>query len=93
MSNFYNKVLELFEAKILFKLSNKEIDIRVVKKFECTCYYRIKKQNDISNYAYCKYEIPISNALNLKNNFKINFDDKMFSLLSPNKKISFNKPW
>ena len=85
-SNFANKVLELFEAKILFKLSNKEIDIRVEKSSNVHAIIELTNNLVFPIMHTAKMEIPISNALNLKNNFKLNFDDKMFSLLSPNKK-------
>lgn len=80
-SNMSNKVLELFEAKILFKLKNSLLDIKIENKSIVHAIISLKNNLSFLVSHNTSMEIPISNSLNLKNinnnnflinNFKIN---------------------
>lgn len=73
-SNFSNKVLEMFEAKLLFNLDYKKIKIIIESK---SCIHSILKLKNNLYFPILHYPtmlLPISNSLGLKNNFKMKLD-------------------
>lgn len=83
-SNFANKTLELFEAKILFNIPSEKISIRVEKT--SSIHAVIKLENNFYFPIMHKpiMELPISDALGLSNNFDFNNPVMKLDLLKPN---------
>lgn len=85
-STMANKVLELFEAKVLFDLKPEMLEILIERTSKIHAI--IKLSNNLS-FMIChksKMEIPISNCLNLKNKYKMNLDSIKISLEKVNLK-------
>jgi len=82
-SNFSNKVLELFEAKILFKLPSSKISINVERKSLIHSLIILKNSIYFPILHKPSMVIPVSIALGLNPNFKINLK---------NLKIKFEEP-
>ena len=82
-SNLANKILELFEAKILFNIPGKKLEILIeatssshaIIKLDNALYFTIMHKPSM--------EIPVSNSLKIYSKKKLNFEDL---------KISFGKP-
>lgn len=68
-STMANKVLELFEAKILFNLPNKKIDIKIEKKSLVHAIITLKNNINFLIAHTPNMEIPISNCLGLDNKY------------------------
>jgi len=73
-STFSNKIMEMFEAKILFGLNQEKISIIVEEKSNVHALIQLKNNFVIPIIHHSSMEIAISNSLNLYNkfNFKIN---------------------
>jgi 1-deoxy-D-xylulose-5-phosphate reductoisomerase len=85
-STFANKVLELFEAKTLFNLNSKQLDIKVDTTSNTHALIKLKNKIYFSIMHFPNMVVSISNALKLKNNFDINFNHFNLNLVSPSKK-------
>ena len=85
-STFANKVLELFEAKILFKIPSSKI--KIIIESNSVVHSVINFNNNISFQVLHKanMEIPISNALNLKNKFLLQPESLNIKFFEPNLK-------
>ena len=83
-STFANKVLELFEAKILFNIPNNKLGIRVDRTSNIHAVIKFDNNFYLPILHKPKMEIPISEGLNLNNGYDIDTKDFKFSLLSPN---------
>lgn len=82
-SNFANKVLELFEAKILFKIPSNKIRIRVEQTSNIHAVIKLKNNFYLPIMHKPRMEVPISDALNLEHNYDINQKNFKFNLLIP----------
>lgn len=84
-SNLSNKVLELFEAKILFNIHPKKLKILIEKK--SFFHAIIKLFNNIYFPLFHKpdMKLTISNSLNLKNNIDLSIENKKINFLKPDK--------
>ena len=82
-STFANKVLELFEAKILFKIPEKKITIRVDEKSIVHSIIKLKNNFYFPIIHNPNMEIPISNSLLLDHNLDINFKNLKINISSP----------
>jgi len=85
-SNFANKVLELFEAMILFNLSYDKIKIKVEQNSLIHAIIKLKNNFLIPIIHLPKMEIPILNSLNLQNNFEFHTKNINFNICKPNLK-------
>jgi len=83
-SNFANKVLELFEAKVLFKFNPSLIKIIVEEKSNIHSIIKLKNNFYFPILHKPSMEIAISNSLNLKNNFNLNLCNLKIHLKEPN---------
>lgn len=83
-STFSNKVLEIFEAKILFNIPADKIKIIVEQK--SNVHAVIVYNNNIVIHILHKpsMEIPILNSLNLTNNFLFDIDSYSIKFHKPN---------
>lgn len=96
-STFANKVMELFEAKVLFNLKSNLIDIVVEETSNIHAIVQLKNKITFPIMHVTDMQIPISNSLLLKNPndyklFGIKFDlqkpcEKKFPLIKVGKKI------
>tara|TARA_A100001015_G_scaffold44065_1_gene48408 strand:+ start:5661 stop:6758 length:1098 start_codon:yes stop_codon:yes gene_type:complete len=82
-STFANKVLEIFEAKILFKLSNNQIKIRVEQNSLIHAIIKLNNNFLIPIIHVPNMEIPIKNSLGLENNFNLNLDYMKLNITNP----------
>ncbi len=83
-STFANKVLELFEAKILFNIPWNKIKIRVDEKSIVHSIIKLNNNLYLPILHQPNMEIPISNSLNLVNKLDINFKNIDINISSPN---------
>ena len=73
-STFANKVLELFEAKILFDLPFNKLGIKVESKSNTHAIIKLHNNIIIPIIHYPSMTVPISNALGISNNFHIDLN-------------------
>jgi len=85
-STFANKVLELFEAKLLFNLKTNNIGIRVDQKSKIHAIIKLNNGLYFPIAHSPNMEIPIANALDVKCYDHMNFKNINIQLLSPDKK-------
>jgi len=83
-STFANKVLELFEAKVLFDLSAEKIKMLVEQKSNVHAVIKIKNNLYFPIIHKPNMQVAISNSLNVPNNFKINIDNLNIKFSKPN---------
>ena len=92
-STFANKVLELFEAKILFELPNNKLGIKIERRSNTHAIIKLNNNIILPIMHAPNMTIPISNALNIKEslserlilkNIK-NLNELSFSLPNKNK--------
>ncbi len=76
-STLANKVLELFEAKILFNLKPENLKILIEETSRIHSIIQLNNNLSFLIAHKSKMEIPISNSLNLSNNYQI-FDNGFF---------------
>ena len=74
-STFANKVLELFEAKILFQLPNNKLGIKIESKSNTHAIIRLSNNIILPIMHTPNMVIPISNCLGGSNNLQINLDN------------------
>ena len=74
-STFANKVLELFEAKILFQLPNNKLGIKIESKSNTHAIIRLSNNIILPIMHTPNMVIPISNCLGVSNNLQINLDN------------------
>ena len=74
-STFANKVLELFEAKILFKLPNNKLGIKIESTSNTHAIISLYNNIIIPVMHTPNMLIPISNCLGVSNNLQINLDN------------------
>ena len=82
-SNLSNKVLELFEAKILFNLPGNKLEILIEPTSNTHAIIKFKNQLHFTIMHKPKMEIPISNALKVNNDNTIAFKNFNMSLNRP----------
>ena len=82
-STFANKVLEIFEAKILFKLRNNQIKIRVEQNSLIHAIIKLNNNFLIPIIHAPNMEIPIKNSLGLENNFNLNLEYMKLDITNP----------
>jgi len=82
-STFANKILEIFEAKILFKLRNNQIKIRVEQNSLIHAIIKLNNNFLIPIIHAPNMEIPIKNSLGLENNFNLNLDCMKLDITNP----------
>ncbi len=70
-STFANKVLELFEAKILFNLSTRQLGIKIDQKSYTHAIVHLKNNILLPIIHKPSMMLPISNSLGISNNFDI----------------------
>lgn len=83
-STFANKVLELFEAKILFDIKAKDIKMIVEQKSNVHTIIKLKNNLYFPIIHNPNMQIAISNSLGVLNNFKISIDGMSLNFLKPN---------
>ena len=74
-STFANKVLELFEAKILFNLPVNKLGIKVEQRSNTHAIIKLSNNFIIPILHFPSMTIPISNALGVDNNFHIDLNN------------------
>ena len=82
-STFANKVLELFEAHILFDLPRDKLDIKIDTSSRVHAIIKLKNNIYIPILHNPKMEIPISNSLNVNNLYDLKFKNIKLDLLEP----------
>ena len=82
-STFANKVLELFEAKILFNLDPSKIKIIVENKSNVHSIIEFENNIIFQVLHTPNMQIPISNSLHVKNNFRFKLNKFSIDLLYP----------
>ena len=85
-SNFSNKVLELFEAKMLFNIPSSKIKILVEQTSNAHALIRLKNNFLFPIVHFPSMEFSISNALNLDSNIKININNLNLKFIKPSMK-------
>ena len=80
-STFANKVLELFEAKILFNLPSEKLKIAVEEKSNVHSVIVLKNKISIPIIHKPDMILPIANSLNVSNNCKLNIENLKINLL------------
>ncbi len=85
-SNFSNKVLELFEAKLLFNMPNKKLGIKVDRTSNIHALIKLNNNFYFPILHKPNMEVTISDALSVSQNYDIDFDNINFNLLTPNTK-------
>jgi len=85
-STFANKVLELFEAKILFNLPAHKLKIAVEEKSNVHSIIVLKNKISIPILHKPSMELPISNSLKVSNNFDLKIENLNINLLPVNMK-------
>jgi len=83
-STFANKVLELFEAKILFNLKSNNIGIRVDQTSKIHAIIKLNNGLYFPITHAPSMEIPIASALNVNHFNYLNFKNINITLLTPN---------
>jgi 1-deoxy-D-xylulose-5-phosphate reductoisomerase len=86
-STLSNKILELFEAKILFNIPSNKLRILIEQKSNFHVIIKLKNNIFIPVIHSPSMQIPISNALNLSNKNNINFVNQKFEI----KKINYTQ--
>tara|TARA_B100000963_G_scaffold360902_1_gene393788 strand:+ start:153 stop:1262 length:1110 start_codon:yes stop_codon:yes gene_type:complete len=74
-STFANKVLELFEAKILFELPSNKLGIKIESRSNTHAIIKLYNNIILPIMHAPNMTIPISNCLGVRNNFKINLNN------------------
>ena len=82
-SNFANKVLELFEAKILFKIKNNKLKILVERSSNVHAIISFKNNIHFPIMHYPNMKIPILNSLGLKNSIGLKLNNIKINLREP----------
>lgn len=72
-SNLTNKILELFEANILFKIPPSKLSILIEDRSKVHSIIETSSKIFFSVMHYPSMEVPLSNALNVKNKKSISF--------------------
>jgi len=72
-SNLTNKILELFEANILFKIPPSKLSILIEDQSKVHSIIETNSKIFFSVMHYPSMEVPLSNALNVKNKKSISF--------------------
>ena len=85
-SNFSNKVLELFEAKILFKIPSSKIKIIVEQTSHFHAIIKLKNKLYFPILHFPKMELPISDAMNQSSKIDFNIYNVNTSLRKPDTK-------
>ena len=85
-STFANKVLELFEAKILFDLPRNKLGIKIESKSNTHAIIKLNNNMLIPIIHHPRMEIPISNCLGVSNDFDINLNNFNFKYYDVNVK-------
>lgn len=85
-SNFSNKVLEMFEAKILFNLPPEKIDILVERKSMAHAIIQLENNIFFPIVHYPKMEIAISNSLKIQFYENKNLDNISLNFSKPKNK-------
>lgn len=85
-SNLVNKILELFEAKILFNLNSNQLKIIIEEKSNIHLIIKLKNNFYIPIAHKPNMQLTISNSLNLKNNFELKLKNLMIHFKNPNPK-------
>ena len=81
-STFANKVLELFEAKILFQLPNNKLGIKIESRSNTHAIIRLQNNIVLPIMHSPNMTIPISNSLGVSNNIKINLDNFLLNIMT-----------
>ncbi len=74
-STFANKVLELFEAKILFGLKSSQLGIKIESKSNTHAIVKLNNNILLPIMHFPSMKIPISNCLGVSNNLKIDLNN------------------
>ena len=85
-SNLANKVLELFEAKILFNIPVNKLDILIESTSNTHAIIKFKNELYFPIMHKPKMEIPIANSLNLNPNNKLQLKNLKISFIRPDTK-------
>ena len=85
-SNFANKVLELFEAKILFNIPSSKIKIMVEQTSNAHALIKLKNNFLFPIIHYPSMKFSISNALNLDSNIRTNINNLNLNFIKPDVK-------
>ncbi len=85
-STMANKVLEIFEAKVLFNIPDHKIDVKIESKSLVHSIITLKNNLNFLISHNPKMEIPISNSLNCNNKFSFKLKKNSFSIESVNLK-------
>jgi 1-deoxy-D-xylulose-5-phosphate reductoisomerase len=85
-STFANKVLEVFEAKVLFNLPPNKIRIIIDQKSLVHSVIKLKNNLYLPVIHKPSMELPISNSLNVKNGINLKINNLSIKLHKPNYK-------
>lgn len=85
-SNLTNKVLELFEAKFLFKIKSSQLKILIESKSNVHAVIKFKNNIVFSIMHTPKMYIPISDSLNIRNNFSLSLKNLNIKFIEPDTK-------
>lgn len=85
-SNLTNKVLELFEAKILFNIPADKIFVKIDETSQLHSIFVLKNNLTYFVLHYPCMTIPISNALGTSENKSLNLSKLKINLFDPDKK-------
>jgi len=85
-SNLSNKVLEIFEARVLFNLKASDIKIIIEKNSNIHVIVEFKNNIMLPIIHSPSMIIPISNALGVSNNFKFSLKNRNFLIQYPDLK-------
>ena len=85
-STFANKVLELFEAKILFNLDNSRIKILVEERSNVHIIVKLKNNLYFPIMHKPNMAVAIANSLNVSNYFDLKLENLNISIQKPNLK-------
>jgi len=85
-SNLSNKILELFEAKILFGIPGKKLDILIESTSSAHAVIKLNNALHFTIMHKPEMEIPISNSLKLCSKKKLNFKNLKISFIVPDTK-------
>ena len=80
-STFANKVLELFEAKILFQLPNNKLGIKIERRSNTHAIIKLQNNIVIPIMHSPSMVIPISNCLGVSNNLQINLNNFLQNIM------------
>ena len=84
-SNLTNKILELFEAKILFNLPSTKLKIKIEETSNVHAIIKLKNKLYFSIMHYTNMYVPISSSLNLDHNYDLNFKNLKIKFHDPDK--------